>query len=130
MQDRHLSFSPSLPVAALTLTVAPTGRIYPSRALCQALGLRGGQRLDVVPPRAKGGGTWYLDLRPHGPTATLTASAARRPEFRTAYELRPAHFQRSAGRGRGRLALPELRLAVEAEEAPGFWRLRWLSPTE
>ena len=106
-----------------TLTITPDGRCYPSRELCRRLDLRGGQHLDIIPPRTKGGGAWHLDFRPLGPTSKLTASPNRRPQFRTGHRLYPSHFRRAAGPGRTWQEVPRLKLAPAEEVAPGFWRL-------
>lgn len=109
-----------------TLTVAPSGRVYLSRALCSRLSLRPAQHVDIVPPRAKGGGKWHLDCRLHGPVPKLPRKPQRRPEFRSAYQLQPGHFSRMAGRGRPRITFDRLVFVLDTEVADRFYRLRQL----
>lgn len=47
-----------------TLSINAKGRVYLSRDLMERLGLRDGQRANVLPPTSPTNPYWHLDLRP------------------------------------------------------------------
>ena len=48
-----------------SLTVTPQGRVYLPKPLCELLGLKPGQPVDLASPTRYGSkGVWHLDLRP------------------------------------------------------------------
>ena len=47
-----------------TLSINARGRVYLSRDLMERLGLRDGQRANVLPPTSPTNPCWHLDLRP------------------------------------------------------------------
>jgi hypothetical protein len=58
-----LSLHQPAPPAPLTLTVNAKGRLYPSKALLERLGIRNGQPMSLLPPSSDCP-SWQLDLRP------------------------------------------------------------------
>lgn len=112
---RQVSVPPAPTIPAdktLTLTVSLKGRVYPSRELAAHLGLKHGQRIDLVPPRGQwnSGQPWHLDIREGTPLASLTVfvNGEYKPQFQCCQVLSPARFRyRNQQLSRLTLALAE-----------------------
>jgi len=107
----------------LTLTVNPRGEVWLSPEIYQTLVLRPGQPIQLVPPRARNGGSWHLDVRPTTPRELLIIAGAESAHFQTGYVLSPRHFKHPQHAG---VLRPELtlRLATMTPLLPGFYPLR------
>lgn len=109
----------------LTLTVNTKGRVYPTKALCRALNLQHGQRINLWAPCQRNGGLWHLDVRPITPPATLTLLVAGNlyPQFQIPFPLSPRHFKDPRHKGQVfRLLL--LELLPQPPEVEHYYALR------
>ncbi|MGY2133639.1 hypothetical protein ACW9KT_15525 [Hymenobacter sp. HD11105] len=113
--------APSAVRPPLTLSVCPKGKVYLTKDLSRALGLKQGQCIELVPPRARNGGKWHLDVRPLTPLATLSILGCKLPQFEMRYTLSPKHFKgKLPGELLSRLTL---KLLDEAPLVPGYYPL-------
>lgn len=111
---------------SLTLTVNPRGKVYLSRELCLRLGLRHGQGIELIPPTARRGGTWYLYNCPDAPVPKLTLYVGKdyKPQFNTRQVLSPTRFRDTYNGGK---LLPKLTLELQSDAeqpSPGYHVLK------